>query len=43
MQIYKFTKSDKEKEEKYDKYKNIIKDYVIIFKHNCFEKKIHLH
>ena len=43
MQIYKFTKYDKEKEEKYIKYKKIIKEYLIIFKNNYLIKKILLH
>ena len=39
MQIYKFTKYDKEREEKYNKYKNIIKDYCEYFQTQLFDKK----
>ncbi len=39
MQVYKFTKYDKEKEEKYNKYKQIIKDYSEYFQNQLFDKK----
>ncbi len=39
MQIYKFTKYDKEKEERYNKYKEIIKEYTDYFHNQLFEKK----
>ncbi len=39
MQIYKFTKYDKEKEEKYNKYKQIIKEYSYYSQVELFNKK----
>ena len=39
MQVYKFTKYDKEKEEKYNKYKQIIKDYSEYFQKQLFDEK----
>ena len=39
MQIYKFTKYDKAKEEKYNKYKNIVKEYCEYFQRQLFDKK----
>ena len=39
MQIYKFSKYDKEKEEKYIKYKKIIKEYSDFFQNQLFDKK----
>ena len=39
MQIYKFSKYDKEKQERFDKYKNIIKVYNEFFHNQLFEKK----
>ncbi len=39
MQIYRFTKFDKDKEEKYNKYKKIISDYCNYFQNQLFDKK----
>jgi DNA primase (bacterial type) len=39
MQIYKFTKFDKDKEEKYNKYKKIIGDYCEYFQNQLFDNK----
>ncbi len=39
MQVYKFTKYDKEKEEKYNNYKKIIKEYSDFSQNQLFDKK----
>tara|TARA_A100001011_G_scaffold388598_1_gene468556 strand:- start:5072 stop:6853 length:1782 start_codon:yes stop_codon:yes gene_type:complete len=39
MQVYKFTKYDKEKEDKYNNYKNIIKEYSDFSQSQLFDKK----
>ncbi len=39
MQEYRFTKYDKEKEEKFNKYKSIIKEYSEYFQKQLFDKK----
>ena len=39
MQEYKFTRYDKEKEEKFNKYKKIIKEYSEYFQKQLFDKK----
>ncbi len=39
MQIYKFSKYDKEKQDRFDKYKAIIKNYCEYYHNQLFEKK----
>ena len=39
MEIYRFTQYDKEKEEKYNKYKDNFKEYSDYSQNNCLKKK----